>query len=199
MASAADKVAALTREAVAAFQAGDHTKADRLFRQATASKAGGAQAAYNYAVFLRQTGSLDQASYWLTRCQRVEPNRPGARIEQALIAMARDEPLAALEALEPVRRDPDAAQLFAQAAYRLGRWEIALEAIESHPSPESSDLLLALRCHLELGNEIATDKLAADLGKQAPSLRAVILKALTRRATGKVTLDEGRMATRLGA
>lgn len=198
MAAAAEKLAALTREAVAAFDAGDTAKADTLFRKAASTREGGAQAAYNYAVFLRRTGSLDQAAYWIGRCLRAEPGRTAARIEYAMIALASDKPDEALAALDGVADEPEALLARATASFRLGDWAAASDTLGRMASPSPDATLLQIRCYAELNRIDEAESLGAHLGTANPSLKADILKALTRRARGRVSLDEARLRERIG-
>ena len=193
-AAASQKRLALVQEAVAAFQSGDADLADTLFRKA-ASDIGGKRnddprIPYNYAVFLRRIDRAQDAVYWLDRCLRMAPDHVNAAIEKGLALIDLGQATAALELLSGFPGDVDALRGLSVAAFKLGQWDLAVDAVTALPTPQPEDRLLAIRALAELGRlgEAETD--GAALAASHPTLKADIAKALTRRSKGRFSLRE---------
>ena len=193
-AAASQKRLTLVQEAVAAFQAGDADKADKLFRKAVSDIGGkrndDPRIPYNYAVFLRRIGRGQDAVYWLDRCLRLAPDHTNASIEKGLALIDLGQAQAALDVLSGFPDDADALRGLSVAAFKLGQWDRALGAVKALTTPQPEDCLLAIRALAELGRLEDAEAEGAALAKAHPSLKADIAKALTRRSKGRFSLRE---------
>jgi len=200
-----EKLARLTQQAVAAHQAGDAGRAERLFREAARLKPPQPPAAYNLGVFLRQVGKPREAATWLVKAVQADPNNSVAQIELGLARLDEDAPTEALSvlaaALARAPDDPDAVRGTAVAAFRLGQWQQACEAygrLDMLGHLGEADGLAFVRALLEVRNPDMAEKLARRLGAAEPDLAPELLKAVTRRSCGVVSLDEAALARRWG-
>lgn len=201
MPAAADKRQYLTRQAVAAFQSGDAQTADRLFRRLATDRKADVQSQYNYGVFLRRSGRPSDALYWFDRCLRADPARRDVRIERGLARSELGNVSAAIDDLSAYPDDTDALQALPPLLARAGRWVEALDILArlgSIGAVRTDDQLLKLRGLLETGRVDDAETLCRSLGATRPELRPDLLKALTRRAKGRLSLDETRLARTIG-
>ena len=161
MGGAATKIAALTQDALAAYQSGDLKRAETLFKKAAGAPTAPAQTAYNFAVFLRREGRGKEALYWLDRCLRSVPDHKNAGIERGL------------------------------ALIDLGQLDKAVTAVQGLGAQATAeDHLLRIRALAELDRLDDAQAAGNALGAQRADLRADISKALTRRSKGRFSLIE---------
>lgn len=200
-----EKLARLTQQALTAHQAGEAGRAERLFREAARLKPMQPRAAYNLGVFLRQTGRSREAATWLAKAVQADPGNSDAQTELGLARLDEDAPVEALSALEAalalVPDDPDTVRGMALAAFRLGRWQQACEAygrLDMLGHLGEADGLAFVRALLETRDPDMAEKLARRLGAAEPDLAPELLKAVTRRSCGGLSLDEATLARRWG-
>lgn len=195
------KLAALTQKALAAHQAGDKRKAERLFREAAHRPPLAPQAAYNLAVFLRQCGRAQEARGWLDRALKAEPGYAAARIELGFAALELDDLDAAQREFEAAGDDAEAQRGLAQTAYRQGQWARAADIwqrLDAAGALTIDERLLLARALMEAGRTEAAQALIRRLGSEDPSLAPDLLKVVSRRTRGGFALDEAALAADLG-
>ncbi len=191
MGGAATKIAALTQDAVAAYQAGELKRAERLFKKAATDPSAPAQTAYNLAVFLRRERRVRDALYWLDRCLRSDPNHKNARIERGLALIDLDQLPQAVECLQVFPEDHDALRGLSVACFRQGYWAEALAAVQALADrAEAEDRLLMIRALAELGQLDAAEAAGSALLSARGDMAVDISKALTRRSKGRFSLIE---------
>ena len=201
----AEKQAALTQKAVAALQAGRTSEAERLFRRAAGMKPPQAQSLYNMGVFLRRDGRAGQAVRWFKQALTLQPGHRDAWVELGLAHLEEDAIPGAVEvltrALELNPGDDTALSALATAQFRSGGWRAAchvLENLRKHRDWTAEEALLHLRTLLECHEIDKALEESRRLGKAHPDISGELLSALTRRASGRLPLDEGRLAALLG-
>ncbi|MDF1748899.1 MAG: hypothetical protein P1V34_08510 [Alphaproteobacteria bacterium] len=191
MGGAATKIAALTQDAVAAYQAGDKKRAEQLFKKAASDPSAPPQTAYNFAVFLRREERGKDALYWLDRCIRSAPDHKNARIERGLALIDLGQLEQAMDGLQAFPEDEDALRGISVAAFKLGQWARAVDAVQALAVQAcAEDRLLLIRAMAELGHLDAAEAAGADLKAEQGDLGADISKALTRRSKGRFSLIE---------
>ncbi len=191
MDGAATKIAALTQDALAAYQSGDLKRAETLFKKAAGAPAAPAQTAYNFAVFLRREGRSGDAVYWLDRCLRSAPDHKNAHIERGLALIDLGQLDQAIDCLHSFPDDFDALRGLSVAAFKLGHWDKAVTAVQGLGAQATAeDHLLRIRALAELDRLDDAQAAGNALGAQRADLRADISKALTRRSKGRFSLIE---------
>ena len=191
MGGAATKIAALTRDALAAYQTGDLERVETLFKKAASAPSAPPQAAYNFAVFLRREGRGKDALYWLDRCLRSAPDHRNAQIERGLALIDLGQLQQAGDCLQAFPDDPDALRGVSVTMFKLGYWEKAAEAVQGLAVQASAeDRLLLIRALTELGRLDEAEATGAALKAERAELRADVSKALTRRSKGRFSLIE---------
>jgi tetratricopeptide (TPR) repeat protein len=191
MRTAVTKTAALTQDALTAYQSGEIARAEQLFKKAASGPSSPPQTAYNYAVFLRREGRVQDAVYWLDRCLRSAPDHKNAQIERGLALIDLGQLEEAAVGLQAFPDDPDALRGMSVAAFKLGHWEKAVTAIQNMaPQARAEDRLLLIRALAELGRLKEAEAAGAALKAERADLGADISKALSRRAKGRFSLIE---------
>ena len=204
-AKALEKIAATTQQAMIALGTGDVALAERLFRKAAAAKPVQPQTLYNLGVFLRQQDRAAEALPVLKQARRLAPNHLGAAIELCLAHLDRDEltvaERAANAAVALAPEDPDALSALAVSQFRLGQWQASAKTLAKlgrrRPLSEE-EAILHLRALLECQDVEAALATARGIGANAPVLSGELLSALTRRASGRVSLNEAHLREMIG-